>query len=103
MAQTFEHEISHIAVRIGVEQPGGNSSIGTGFLYSAQLDDDPDRVLILLVSNKHVFGNPDGKISINLNKKDDSGNPIYGNIKPFESTDYHKSFYAHPDLSLIHI
>jgi V8-like Glu-specific endopeptidase len=53
--------------------------------------------MTLLVSNKHVFINPAGKLRISLNQKNDEGSPDYGNIKNFEDVDFHGAYYEHPD------
>ncbi len=96
--ESFEHQIAFIAVRINIEAPNNaGTSIGTGFLYQAPLNDGTDRSITLLVSNKHVFIDPRGKLSISLNQKDKEGNPIYGNVKPFEAIDFQGAYYAHPD------
>ena len=94
---SFEHEIAFIAARIAIEAPDGTSSIGSGFFYQAPLNDGTDRSITLLISNKHVFIDPKGKLSVSLNKKDSEGNPEYGNIKPFESSNFEKMYFAHPD------
>lgn len=96
--ESFEHQIAHIAVRISIEAPNNaGTSIGTGFLFQASLNDGTDRSLTLLVSNKHVFIDPAGKLSISLNQKNKEGNPDFGNIKNFEDVNYHNAYYEHPD------
>jgi len=96
--ETFEHQIAFIAVRISIEAPNNaGTSVGTGFLYHAPLKDGTDRSINLLVSNKHVFIDPRGKLSISFNLKNKDGNPDYGNIRHFESVNFHDSYYEHPD------
>lgn len=96
--KSFEHQIAYIAVRISIEAPNNaGTSIGTGFLYNAKLNDGTGRAITLLISNKHVFIDPKGKLSVSLNSKDENGEVLYGNIKTFESVNFHSVYYAHPD------
>jgi hypothetical protein len=96
--ESFEHQIAHIAVRISIEAPNNaGTSMGTGFLFQAPLNDGANRSLTLLVSNKHVFIDPAGKLQISLNQKNKEGNPDYGNIKNFEDVNFQNAYYEHPD------
>lgn len=42
------------------------ASIGTGFIFEAYIDDVQKRSVLLLVSNRHVFGNSSETISFNF-------------------------------------
>jgi hypothetical protein len=96
--KSFNHQIAYIAVRIAIEKPNNaGTSIGTGFLYQASLNDGTGRTLILLVSNKHVFIDPLGTLRISLNRKNEQGHPDYGNVQDFEDVNFEKSYYEHPD------
>lgn len=95
-AISFEHEISYITARIAVEIPGTtNTSIGTGFFYQAPLKDGTDRSITLLISNKHVFLDPRGALTIILNEKAADGSPAYGKIKTFRQNDFSSIYYEH--------
>ena len=95
----FEKRVAGVAVQVKVEISGNlDVSVGTGFLYKASLNDDgEDRSITLLVSNKHVFADPAGKLSFNLNCRDDDGNPLYGRVKSFDSNGFQAAYYEHPD------
>ena len=54
----FEHEVAYLTAKIEVEPPNAPKSIGTGFFYRASLKVGSDRLIILLISNRHVFRNP---------------------------------------------
>ena len=66
----FQSQIFFTTVRITIpDNQGEGASIGTGFIYSTPLPNDPkNRSITLLISNKHVFGNPNNKIIINFHK-----------------------------------
>ena len=96
-AKTFEHEISHITARISVRLAGTtDTSIGTGFFYLAPLTDGSDRSITLLISNKHVFLNPTGSLTISLNERTEDGRPAYGKIKDFHDDNFESIYFGHP-------
>ena len=96
-AKSFEHDISYITARIAVEIPGtSDTSIGTGFFHQALLNDGSNRSLTLLISNKHVFLDPKGTLTISLNEKTSEGAPDYGKIKEFQEKDFSSIYFEHP-------
>ena len=109
MAQTtFEHQIAYITAKIDIELPNSSRSIGTGFFYCASLNADTDRHLILLISNKHVFGNPDeGRLIVSLNRAKEDNTPDFGNIVKFDQIGFKAGYFAHPnpeiDLACINV
>ncbi|CAD7546596.1 trypsin-like peptidase domain-containing protein [Aeromonas hydrophila] len=95
--ESFEHQISFITARIAVDIAGTQgTSIGTGFFYKAPLNDGTGRSITLLISNKHVFVDPKGKLAISLNRQLPSGAPDYGNIHIFEQNNFTEVYYPHP-------
>ena len=64
----FEHEIAYITAKIDVEPPNAPKSIGTGFFYRTPLNDGSDRLITLLISNRHVFDNPKSRLIVSLNR-----------------------------------
>lgn len=51
----FQEQVFFTTTRITIpNEKGEASSIGTGFLYKATLNDGTDRFTILLISYKHV-------------------------------------------------
>jgi len=102
-AKSFEQEVSFITARIAVEVPGStDTSIGTGFFYQAPLKDGSNRSITLLISNKHVFLNPKGTLTISLNEKTEEGMPAYGTVREFKTVDFSSIYYDHvdPDVDL---
>lgn len=98
MAQTsFRHEIAYIAARINVEVPNERPSTGTGFFYLASLNDEADTLITLLISNKHVFRNPKGRLIISLNRRKADGTPEFGNIRTFDWIEFEGGYFPHPD------
>jgi len=101
ITDSFEHLISFITARINViKADGSGASIGTGFIYKAFLNDEKSRFVILLISNKHVFGDSSGTLQIHMNKKTDIDEPDYGNIHVFNQPDFSNAYFPHPDDSV---
>jgi len=99
--ETFQNQIAFIVSKINIEIPkNGKSSIGTGFFYIAPLNDGTGRTITLLISNKHVFVEPTGKLTIILNQKDGNGNPKYGDLVPYEIVNFEGAYYAHPNIDV---
>jgi len=106
--ESFERQSFFTTTRITIpDHSGQTASIGTGFIYKAPLNDGTDRAIIFLVSNKHVFGDPNGTILLNFNKRDKDGNPLLGAIETISQKDFSGAYYAHPnpdiDLACINI
>ena len=95
--RTFEHEIAYITAKIDIEPPNGPNIFGTGFFYYAFLNDGTNRGLLLLISNKHVFKDPRGKLTISLNRKQEDGTPEFGNRITFGPSDFDGVYFAHPN------
>lgn len=93
----FQHQACYLTARILVEYSNGDSSIGSGFLCQLPIPQHSDRAAILLISNKHVFGDPAGNIKISFNAKLSNGDPDHGNIKTFYQSDFAALYYPHPD------
>lgn len=94
----FEEQVFFTTTRINIPQANGTgTSIGTGFLYNAPLNDGTDRVVTLLISNKHVFQNPNGAISFTFNKKDQDSEPDLGNIHTFSGNEFSGIYSEHPN------
>jgi len=97
----FEEQVFFTTTRITIPQANSNrASIGTGFLYNAPLNDGTDRQVSLLISNKHVFHNPNGAISFNFNKSTADGNPDLGNLHTFSGQDFSGIYTEHPNPNI---
>ncbi len=105
--QGFEHSVAYITARITIQNPDGTISIGTGFFYHAPLQDGTDRSLTLLISNKHIFGNPMGRLIISLNCRKQDGTPEFGNVATFDQVGFAGAYFAHPnpdvDLACVNV
>ena len=93
----FEHEIAYITAKIDVEPPNAPQTVGTGFFYQASLNDGTDRSIGLLISNKHVFGDPKGKMIVSLNRMKADNMPEFGNIRTFGLAEIGIRYFAHPE------
>lgn len=99
--KVFQEQIFFATVRITVATNGGSgASIGTGFLYRVPVS--KERNCILLVSNKHVYGDPQNPIQLNFHKKDSSDltKPLLGQIISLKDSNFNSVFTAHPDPSV---
>ena len=101
--QTFVEQILFSTLRIELldesSQPNG---IGTGFLVKADLKSQPDKVIILLVSNRHVFEGSK-KFVVNFHKRKTTENePDLGQIYRYRVDDYSQVYFAHsnPNIDL---
>ena len=75
------------------------TSIGTGFIFEASIDDIRKQFVLFLVSNRHVFGNSFETISFNFHKaKDDYSGPDLGKVVVFESEAL--PHHEHPDQNV---
>ena len=83
--------------KIDIELPNGSRTFGTGFFYRAPLNDSNDRSIILLISNKHVFGNPKARLIVSLNRSKEDNTPAFGNIITFDQVGFEDAYFAHPD------
>ncbi len=105
--QSFEHYIAYITARITIQNPDATISIGTGFFYHAPLQEGTDRALILLISNKHIFVNPMGRLIISLNCRKQDGTPEFGNIVTFDQVGFVHTYFTHPnpdvDLACVNV
>lgn len=95
----FEEQIFFSTVRITVPNASGQgSSIGTGFLYASPLDASSNKSVILLISNRHVYGDPSQPIILNFHKRNAEGNePVLGEIVTLRQDDFRGMYVGHPD------
>ncbi|MBZ0335006.1 serine protease [Marinobacter sp. AL4B] len=101
--EKFEEQVFFSTVRITIPQASGEgASIGTGFLFKAPLGDDSNRAVMLLISNKHVYGNPNQKITLNFHRRDpeDPSRPLLGEIKTLEADNFSGVYSEHPNPSV---
>lgn len=98
----FQEQVFFSTVRITViEKSDVGQSIGTGFIYRASLNDMHGSEVLLLVSNRHVFGDDAQLISLNFHKrKSDSMNPELGKIVPVEAIQFQDAYFTHSDDSI---
>ena len=103
----FEYKTLFSTARILVEIPDRGSSVGTGFIISAPIGESGTSG-VFLVSNKHVFVNPNNKISLTFTRrKGDELKPDIGNTITIEQSSFLEGYTEHPnskiDLACINI
>lgn len=79
---TFESSVFFATVRIASSSARG-SSIGTGFLLRASFDGSPGgQRATLLISNRHVFADPNNRVCLQFHKRDSGPNrrPALGEL-----------------------
>jgi|ERR1051326_5949091 hypothetical protein len=97
----FQEQVFFATVRIKVtEKAGVGDSIGTGFLYRVPVSDDQN--CILLISNKHVYGDGKSAIQLIFHKQDpaDPNRPSLGETVILEGTAFESVLTVHPDQSV---
>lgn len=100
--ENFEEEVFFSTVLISKQNESDNlETIGTGFLLNAPLEGIKDKSAIYLISNKHVYGENDRKIFINLNKRneDNHSQVELGQFFPL-NIDYTRGYTEHPDSEI---
>ena len=99
----FQHYIPYTTAKIDIEPPNAPKSIGTGFFYHTPLNDGSEYGITLLISNKHVFEDPQGKLIVTLNRKNENNKravdatPKFGDTLTFKMTGFDSLYFAHPD------
>ncbi len=96
---SFEHEMGFITTRVEVQSPKG-ISVGTAFIFRADINSGSDKSLLLLISNKHVFVDPSHVIRIIFNRSNGTGNPKYGKFQEFNQKGFESIYCAHPDADV---
>jgi len=97
----FQEQVFFATVRITVPSAdGAGSSVGTGFLYEIPVSDS--KICILLVSNRHVYGDPSNPIQLVFHKRDpDSPTlPLLGKSHIVAQDSFDGIYTGHPDASV---
>lgn len=98
--EKFEEQVFFSTVRITIQSnQGSGTSIGTGFLFRASLNDTKNRSVTLLISNKHVFVDPTQKMILNFHRKNNAA-PELGQTVTFEDNSFSGAYTEHPDSSI---
>lgn len=97
----FENQVFFTTIRITIPtDDGASSSIGTGFLFNIPLENN-DLIGVFLVSNKHVFGDPNRKIILNFHQKiENEDKPDLGTVKSIVIENFSGHYYEHPDKDI---
>ena len=95
----FQEQIFFSTVRITIPSRSGcGASIGTGFIFRAPLNDAKGSNVILLISNRHVYGDATQPIILNFHKrKPDGSGPELGQIVTLRDTQFARIYNVHPD------
>ena len=103
----FEHEVAYITAKINVIPPNAPVSTGTGFFCRVPLNDGTDSTVTLLISNKHVFDSPKGRLIVSLNRMKEDDTPDLGNVEKFDQAGFEDGYFSHPkpgvDLACINV
>ncbi len=94
----FQEQIFFATVRITIPtDTGKGASIGTGFLYRVPVSEE--KHCILLVSNRHVYGDPTKPIQLVFHRRDEADpiRPKLGETVTIEDTKFESVFTSHPD------
>ncbi len=99
---SFEHQVPYVTARISIQNPPGSGkpeTHGTGFFYRSNftLNDGSPASILLLISNRHVFGDPTRQMTIKVNKKKGDGSPDFGNVASITFPGFADRYYPHPD------
>lgn len=100
MLNETEKTLLFSTVRIEVtnsSKPG--ASVGTGFIVSIPVPGAEGKSYLFLVSNKHVFIDPDHQISLIFTKQreGDGMEPSLGELSKISQFDFSKGYVEHPD------
>lgn len=88
-------QLIHATVKIDTGSDRNVTGSGTGFFYAFP-SDDPQGVVPVIVTNRHVVeGNDDAWIHVNLRGPD--GQPMYGNHERVYINHFQQSCILHPD------
>lgn len=106
--EKFQEHVLFITVRIvSRNKSNGETSIGTGFIYTAFLDENKRDHITLLISNKHVFDDPNNSIKLDFHIADKTKTaPLLKETITIGSDDFLDNFIPHPngiDLACINI
>jgi len=70
-------------------------SIGTGFLCKVAVS--AEKACLLLVSNRHVYGDPANPIQLAFHHRNPNGSPELGHVVLLNQNDFTVGFTGHPD------
>lgn len=91
---TAAEQLMHTTVRLECSLTDGRSSTGTGFFFSYPLD--PDRIIPVIVTNKHVIEDAQTGTFV-LTAKDENGEPILGSYEAIRLDNFEAGWLKHPD------
>ncbi len=98
---TFQEQVFFTTTRISIPSADNSStSIGTGFIIDIKLNDEKNKSMTLLISNKHVFSDPKARLNFNFNKKNEDGTPSLGNVFNFNADDFTELYTEHPESNV---
>lgn len=107
--ERFQEQIFFSTVRITIPRKSGiGASIGTGFILRTKLIDTKDRSVTLLLSTRHVYGDPSQPLILNFHSlKEDKTGPDLGKIVNIQQQEFSSVLRTHPnpeiDLACINI
>jgi len=101
--ESFTEQILFSTLRIELTDNHGQlKGIGTGFLVKADIPNDPNTSLVLLITNRHVLQST-SQFAINFHRRVVGSNqPDLGQVYPVLAAAISESYYCHanPDVDL---
>ena len=93
-------QIEFCTTRIEGQNNQGQIWTGTGFFFNLSLSDSQNRIMPLIITNKHVVNNA-VQLTIQFSKADENGDPLYS--KPYRMATSDMSsivYHPNPDVDL---
>ncbi len=97
----FQEQVFFATVRITLpDSSGTGASIGTGFIYRVPIV--PGKDVLLLISNRHVYGDANNPIHLVFHRQDDSdpNRPDLGKSVQLSGTQFDSIYTGHPDSDI---
>ena len=94
--KNFQEQVFFSTVRITIPGKSGvGASIGTGFLFSELLNEADGTSVVLLISTRHVFGDPSQPILLNFHmKNNEETGPDLGKTVIMQSNELGGNFFG---------
>ena len=99
----FEDQVFFTTLRIeAVDPSGNNNSVGTGFLFGKEIPSNPGRIIVALVTCRHVLFDGKGSVTLRFHKRDtkDPNKPNLLDQITIGPASYQGAYHAHPDLDV---
>ena len=96
---SLTEQLMYSTVRLEVTYKDGSTGIGTSFITAVHRNEETERHVPILVTNKHVIKDAT-TLQFVLTQEDDEGNPLHGTTHRIEFTGVASAWKPHPDDNL---